>query len=117
MFFVAVRVLTNRSRSPDDLSKLTLDVSSNMDASSSASSATLTTTVADSNFESTILARPVGTITAAVEGAPYIARHIPAADVAGRSNMLEMIPQLSPNETGTVNKLFLAQFTRFKVKY
>ena len=103
LFLVAVRVLTNRSRSPEDLPKLTLDVSSSLDASSSASSAALITTVTDSNLDSSFLIRSVDTTTASVEGAPYIARHIPAADVAGRSNMVEMIPQLSPNQTGTVN--------------
>ncbi|CAB4017383.1 Hypothetical predicted protein [Paramuricea clavata] len=98
----AVRVLTNRSRSPDDLPKLALEVGSNMDASSSASSATLPTIGTDWNLDSSVLTRSVDTTTASIEGIPYITRNIPGTDGAGRANMVEMIPQLSPNQTGGV---------------
>ncbi|XP_028404430.1 cAMP-regulated phosphoprotein 21-like [Dendronephthya gigantea] len=98
----AVRVLTNRSRSPDDIPQLTLDVSLNTDASSSPSSAPLTTTGTDSNFDSSVLSQSVDTSTiASVEGAPYLARNIPVGDVSATS-MVGMIPQLSPNQTGGV---------------
>lgn len=95
----AVRVLTNRSRSPEDVQKLMRDVILNMDASSSASSAALIPTVTDSNLDSNPLTRTVDTTTtASAEGAPYIARNIPGGE--GRSIMVEMIPQPSPNQTG-----------------
>ena len=90
--------MTNRSTSPEELSKLTLDVSLNLDASSSASSAALISTVTDSNLDSNPLTRTVDTTTASVEGASYIARNISGGE--GRSIMVEMIPQPSPNQTG-----------------
>ena len=92
MLFLAVRVLQKRSSMPDDLSKLTLDVSL------TESSAALTTTVTDSNIEPSLVTRSVE--TASAEGVSYITRNIPSTDVGGRTNMLEMIPQLSPNQTG-----------------
>lgn len=69
-----------------------------MDASSSAPSAALLSTATDSNLDSNLLTRTVDTATASVEGAPYIAQNIPGGE--GRSIMVEMIPQPSPNQTG-----------------
>jgi hypothetical protein len=74
-----------------------------MEPCSSASSATLPTIGTDWNLDSSVLARSVDTTTASVEGIPYITRNLLGIDGAGRSNMVEMIPQLSPNQTGTVN--------------
>lgn len=96
--------MTNPSRLAEDLPKLTPDVGSNIDASSSSSSVALTTIVTESISPSNVLTRSVDdTADVSIEGAPYMARN-PGADIAGRSNIVEMIPQLSPNQTGVVLK-------------
>ena len=79
------------------------DVSSKIDASSSASCAAVTTTVTDSKFDSNLPSGSPDTTTILAEGAPLLAGNLPSSDVTSRSKIVGtagMIPLLSPNQTG-----------------
>ncbi|XP_046845770.1 cAMP-regulated phosphoprotein 21-like isoform X2 [Xenia sp. Carnegie-2017] len=94
----AVRVLTNRARTPEDNPKLTLEVSSISEANTC--QATPGTTVTESGNYSSTNRRSADCTNFSPEGTSNVPRG--NIEETTRTRYMEMIPQISPNQTGGV---------------